>query len=373
MPQTSPESDRKVLTVNAGSSSVRYAVFGEGSPPRRLLGGNIDRVNWDGPAADDVIKRLDAAIGENPISAVGHRIVHGGPRYSQPQRVTREVIDELRRLIPFAPNHLPGAIACIEALIKHHPDLPHIACFDTAFHHDLPIVARILPIPRKYTAQGVRRYGFHGLSYTFLIEELARVAGSNAAKGNVIIAHLGNGASMAAVRNGKCIDTTMGFTPVAGLVMSTRTGDLDPGLMTYLAREHKLSPDDLQELTARKSGLLGISETSSDMRDLLAAEKTDTRAAEAVEIFCYQARKWIGAFAAALGGLDVLVFSGGMGEHASEIRSRICSGLAFLGIVVDPAQNATHAPLISSGPTQVRVIATNEELVIAKAVLQDLG
>lgn len=362
-----------MLTVNAGSSSVRFAVFGEGIPPARLLGGSIDRVNWDDSAASDVMKRLDVQIELGQIAAVGHRIVHGGPRYSQPQRVTGEVIDELRRLIPFAPNHLPGAIACLEALMKHRADLPHVACFDTAFHHDLPAVARTLPIPRQYTSQGVRRYGFHGLSYTFLIDELARVAGSKITGGKVIIAHLGNGASMAAVKNGKCIDTTMGFTPVAGLVMSTRTGDLDPGLLTYFLREHKLSSDDLQELIAQKSGLLGISETSSDMRDLLDAEKSDPRAAEAVEIFCYQARKWIGAFAAALGGLDVLVFSGGIGEHAAEIRARICSGLGFLGIIIDPALNVRHAPLVSTGPAQVRVIATNEELVIARAVFQQLG
>ncbi len=253
--------------------------------------------------------------------------------------------------------------------------MPQVLCFDTAFHHDLPRASRLLPIPRRYEAQGVRRYGFHGLSYTFLMSEVERLAGSKAARGRIILAHLGSGASMAAVRDGRPIDTTMSFTPTAGLVMGTRCGDLDPGFLVYLMRTEQAGPETIDKLVNGQSGLLGISETSPDLRDLLAREKSDPRAAEAIEVFCYQGKKWIGALAAALGGLDLLVFSGGIGENSAPARARICAGLEFLGVRLDSARNEQGADVISadSSPTCVRVIRTDEELVIARAIGSLLG
>jgi acetate kinase len=259
--------------------------------------------------------------------------------------------------------------------MERHPALPQVACFDTAFHGTMPRVARTLPIPRRLEAKGVRRYGFHGLSYSFLMEELRRVAGARASRGRVILAHLGNGASMAAVRKGGSIDTTMGFTPAAGLVMSTRSGDLDPGIVGFLARTEGMTAPEFQKMVNRDSGLLGVSGTSSDMRDLLGRESRDIRAAEAVALFCYQARKWIGAYAAALGGLDTLVFSGGIGENSPAVRARICRGLGFLGVALDARRNAANAPVISrpAGRVAVRVIRTDEELMIARSVMRTLG
>jgi acetate kinase len=239
----------------------------------------------------------------------------------------------------------------------------------------MPRVASLLPIPRRYEAAGVRRYGFHGLSYEFLMQELARLGDPAATSGRVILAHLGNGASLAAVRDGNSIDTSMGFTPTAGLPMSTRSGDLDPGLVNYLACTEQMSAAKFQQMVNHESGLLGVSEISSDLRDLLVQEAGDVRAAEAVALFCYQAKKWIGAFAAALGGLDTLVFAGGIGENAPLIRERICAGLDFLGIALDPTRNTQNAPLISpdTDGVKVRVIRTDEELMIARSVCRVLG
>ena len=266
--------------------------------------------------------------------------MHGGPKYSEPQLITAEMVEELHRLSPFDPEHLPEEILLTEEFHRRYPDLPQVACFDTAFHHDLPRVARLLPIPRRYEAKGVRRYGFHGLSYAFLMEELARLAGAEAAQGRVILAHLGNGASLAAVRDRKPVDTSMSFTPAAGIPMSTRAGDLDPGLLWFLARTEGLTARRFNEMVNFQSGLLGISETSSDMSDLLDLETHDVRAAEAVALFCYQVKKWIGAFAAALGGVDTLIFSGGIGENSPAVRARICDGLGFLGIEIE--ENSTR-------------------------------
>src|SRR5262249_26562507 len=231
---------------------------------------------------------------------------------------------------------------------KHSPDLPQVACFDTAFHRTLPQVARLLPVPRRYQAAGIERYGFHGLSYTYLMEELTRVAGDAAAERRAILAHLGAGASMAAVREGKCVDPSMAFTPTAGLVMATRTGDLDPGVLVNLLRSEKMTADGLDDLVNKQSGLLGVSETSPDMRDLLARQAGDPRGGGAVALSCYQAKKWLGAFAAALGGLETLVFAGGIGENAPEVRARVCDGLEFLGVRLDAARNAAGAAVISA-------------------------
>ena len=320
---------------------------------------------------DPLITWLEQKITITDLVAIGHRVVHGGHRYSEPQHLTPEVMGELRRLSPYDPEHLPAEIELIDALGRRYPTLPQVACFDTAFHRDMPRVARLLPIPRRYDEAGVQRYGFHGLSYAYLMTELRRVA-PHEANGRIILAHLGNGASMAAVYGGKSIDTSMGFTPTAGLPMSTRSGDLDPGLLSYLSRTEGMTVEQFHTMVNQQSGLLGVSETSSDLRDLLASESHDPRAAEAVALFCYQARKWIGSFAAALGGLDTLVFSGGIGENSAVVRARICEGLEFLGVALDEARNLAGATVISkegSGGT-VRVIPTDEESEIARSVLQ---
>jgi acetate kinase len=272
-------------------------------------------------------------------------------------------------------DHLPREIELIEAFQQRHPTLPQLTCFDTSFHRGMPRVAKQLAIPRRLEARGVQRYGFHGLSYAYLIEELARLGETAASSGRVILAHLGNGASMAAVRHGKSIDTSMGFTPVSGLPMSTRSGDLDPGLVSFLARTEHMSPAQFDHMINQQSGLLGVSEISSDVRDLLAKEAVDVRAAEALALFCYQAKKCIGAFAAALEGLEALVFAGGIGEHAPIIRERICEGLGFLGVELDAERNARNAPLISrdAARVKVRVIRTDEELMIARSVARVLN
>jgi acetate kinase len=388
-----------ILTVNGGSSSIKFALFEAGDSLDRILEGSIDRIGFANAAfhvkaanPDDSFSRPVAAPNHTvavdtlmdwiekrsdreALIAVGHRVLQGGPKYYQPQRITVDMLAELRRLSLFDPEHIPEEIELIEASRRRFPRLPQIACFDTAFHHDMPRVAQLMPIPRRYQAQGVRRYGFHGLSYAYLIEELARVAGPEAARGRVILAHLGSGASLAAVRDGKSLDTSMGFTPASGVPMSTRSGDLDPGLVWYLAATEQMGAKEFNTMVTSESGLLGISETSSDMRDLLEHEALDVRAAEAVALFCYQVKKWIGAFAVALGGLDTLVFAGGIGEKAPVVRARICEGLEFLGIELDGKQNGANASIISTDASRVgvRVIPTDEEFMIAKTVSQLLA
>ena len=383
-----------VLAINGGSSSIKFALYTMDDAPQRRLQGKVDRIGLHGTRLtfDDVernqrgsrvvgdfdhraatnflIDWLDQQIDLTSIAAVGHRIVHGGADYHDPQRVTQALIDALRRSSAYAPEHLPSQIAVIELLRKRAPSLSQIVCFDSTFHRDMPRVARMLPIPRRLQAQGVERYGFHGLSYAFLMEELARVAGAETTLGRVILAHLGNGASLAAVRGGKSIDTSMGFTPTGGVPMGTRSGDLDPGLVWFLAQTEHMSAEQFYHMMNHESGLLGVSETSSDLRDLLARETDDVRAAEAVALFCYQIKKCIGAYAAALGGLDTLVFTGGIGENAAVIRARICNGLEFLGIEIDETRNAANAGLISADGSRVavRVIHTDEEVMIAKSV-----
>jgi acetate kinase len=381
-----------VLTINGGSSSIRFSVYEGGSTPRRRLAGKIDRIGSSGTeltltepigksppvhrlepserrhAGEFLLDWLEAQPIFASIRAVGHRVVHG-MKFSEPQKVTPRLIQQLRRITPFDPDHLPQEIALIEAVSRRHPRLAQVACFDTAFHRSMPAVAKLLPIPRRYTAKGIERYGFHGLSYAYLMEELGRLD-PGAAKGRVILAHLGNGASLAAVHHGKSVDTSMGFTPTAGLVMSTRTGDLDPGLFYYLARAEHLTAAQFQQMVNHESGLKGVSGTSSDVRDLLKRESQDARAAQAIQLFCYQAKKWIGAYAAVLGGLDTLVFAGGIGENAPVIRQRICEGLEFLGVKLSRKRNAKSESVISPGDerVKVRVIRTDEELMIARSV-----
>ncbi len=382
-----------VVTINSGSSSIKFAAFRIAAPLERVLHGKFERVGLPegelsycdvtagrkeerplqianhAACVPPLLELLEKGVGLSAVRAIGHRVVHGGTRYSETQAVTPEMIEELRRLSPFVPDHLPSGIMLLEAIGKEYPRVPQIACFDTAFHRGMPRVAKLLPLPRRLDAKGIQRYGFHGLSYAFLMQELERTDAA-AARGRVILAHLGNGASMAAVRDGRCLDTTMAFTPTAGLVMSTRTGDLDPGLFTYLARVEGMTGEQFHTMVNKQSGLLGVSETSPDMRDLLAREAGDVRAAEAVALFCYQARKWIGALAAALGGVDTLVFAGGIGENAAVIRARICAGLEFLGIELDADANQSGAAVISKagGRATARVIRTDEELYMARSV-----
>jgi acetate kinase len=385
-----------VLAINAGSSSIKFAVHEAGPASTPSLHGKLDRIGIDGTMLSWTTRegsserRFDAPDPETAtrllidwleaqdvfasISAVGHRVVHGLER-TEPVRITPGVLAELHRATPYAPDHLPREIQVIEALGERYPRLSQVACFDTAFHAGMPAVARLLPIPRRYYEKGVRRYGFHGLSYAYLLDELARVAGNEVAGGRVVLAHLGNGVSLAAVAGGKSIDTSMGFTPAAGLVMSTRSGDLDPGVASFLARTEGMTAAGFDQMVNHDSGLLGVSQISSDMRDLLAREADDVRAAEAVALFCYQAKKWVGAFAAALGGLDTIVFSAGIGERSAPIRARICEGLGFLGVELHDARNDAHAAVISTDASRVtvRVIRTDEELMIARSVVRVLG
>ncbi len=387
-----------VLAINGGSSSVRFAVFDRGADsraePRRRFGGSIERIGVPGTvlnttdatsgksenraidasdhkaAAATLIDWLRPRLGPADLAGIGHRIVHGGVHLVEHQVVTNAVLDELKRALPLDLAHLPREIALIETFAAGFDAVPQVACFDSAFHRDLPRVARLLPIPRRFDEAGVRRLGFHGLSYANLMKQLREIAGAEAAGGRIILAHLGSGASLAAVRGGRPVDTSMGFTPTSGLVMGTRPGDLDPGLLVYLMRAEKLSLDQMRQFLSQHCGLLGVSQTSPDMRDLMARRATDVRADEAVKLFCYQAKKWIGAYAAALEGLDTLVFAGGIGEHSPQVRLEICQGLEFLGVRIDAQRNAASNPVISTegGGVTVRVMHTDEEIMIAEAV-----
>ena len=383
-----------VLTINAGSSSIRFAVYAVAASLRPVLLGKIDRIGLKGTqllversaeklpprrslaaadhrtAAGLLLDWLEARPCFSRLRAVGHRVVHG-MKHAAPERVRPALVRELRRTIPYDPDHLPREIELIAAIRRRHPQLPQVACFDTAFHRTMPRVAKLLAIPRRYAADGVERYGFHGLSYTYLMEELGRLD-PKAARGRVILAHLGNGASLAAVQRGRSVDTSMGFTPAAGLVMATRSGDLDPGLLAFLTRREQMTAAQFDRMVNHESGLLGVSGTSSDLRDLLAAEGRARRAADALALFCYQARKWIGAYAAVLDGLDTLVFAGGIGENSAVIRQRICARLGFLGLRLDRRRNARHAGIISvpGSRVTVRVIRTDEELMIGRATVR---
>ncbi len=384
-----------VLTVNAGSSSLKFSIYDIGDSERLLVSGMIDRIGvGDGAlrASDGLgrplahvpldLKDHNAAIqallnwlgsngahgGGEGINAVGHRIVHGGAWHSRPERVTPALIALLKELVALAPDHLPQEIAAIEAIGRLYPQATQVACFDTAFHRDMPRVAQLYGLPRSLYDEGVLRYGFHGISCQYILAELRAEAGGEVADGRLIVAHLGNGASMIATLGGKSMDVTMGFTPTSGLMMSTRCGDIDPAVVLYLLAEKGMSVDEVNNLLNHRAGLLGVSGTTSDMQDLLARESHDPAAAEAVALFCYQALKHLGALVAALGGLDTLVFTGGIGEHAPAIRGRICEAVSFLGITLDDGSNKANAPVISThgSAITVRVMKTNEELMIAR-------
>jgi acetate kinase len=376
-----------ILCLNSGSSSLKFALYHLGELEEvRLAHGAVERIGLAGghlwiqgvnnealvdvqrdfpthTAAADGISTAAKDLGFPPPVAVGHRVVHGGPDHTAPERVEAPLLAELRRLIPFAPLHLPSAIQGIEAVAARFPGLPQVACFDTAFHRRMPEVAQRFPLARDLWHEGIRRYGFHGLSYEYIVATLGA-----AAQGRLVIAHLGNGASLAAVHNGQPLDTTMGFTPTGGLMMGTRSGDLDPGLLIHLMQEKGNDADQLDELVNHQAGLLGVSGISPDMKTLLERREREPHAAQAVELFCYQLRKHIGALTAVLGGLDTLVFTGGIGERAAPVRWEVCRGLAYLGIDLDAHRNAAHAEVITTPESActVRVIPTNEDLMIAR-------
>lgn len=380
-----------VLVLNAGSSSVKFALFSADQRPARHLSGAVDGIGRDrgrfhakdetgGMRVDEerrvsnqeeaielILSSVERRSAGWTIIAVGHRIVHGGPDCDCPELVTAELEERLKKLIPLAPLHLPHNLAGIAAVRAHRSHLPQVACFDTAFHEGLPKLARMTGLPRDIAGHDIRRYGFHGLSYEFIVDELRRTHGAAVADQRVIVAHLGNGASMAAIKGGRSLETTMGFSTLAGLPMGTRSGDLDPGIVLYLLMEKGLSAEAVQHMLHERSGLLGISGASSDMRALL-EQRDRPHVSEAIDYFCARARAYIGSLAATLGGLNHLVFTGGIGANAPEIRQRICEGLEFLGIDLDPARNRAGQRAISRDGSRVAIeaIPTDEETMIAR-------
>jgi acetate kinase len=382
-----------ILTLNAGSSSIKFAAYLDNDPPLAVLKGQVERIGSpdvslkvrrsDGtelpqrPIQGQTHERAGAAVaefisaefGSTAVRAVGHRVVHGGIHLLEHQLITPAVIAQLEEAVPLDRSHLPSEIALIEILAAAFPTAPQFACFDTAFHREIPRVSQLLPIPRAYLDAGVRRLGFHGLSYEYLLGQLKSLD-AVAADGRVIFAHFGSGASVAAVAQGRPIDTTMGFTPTSGLVMSTRPGDTDPGLLIYMMRRENLSPDGVDHLITRRCGMAGMSQSGGDMRDLLILRASDRCAADAVDLFCHQAKKQVAGMVASMGGMETLIFSGGIGEHAGPVRAAICDGLAFLGVRLDTAANDASHDVISAKDSRVtvRIIPTDEEFVIARIV-----
>jgi acetate kinase len=388
----------QILTINGGSSSIKFALYEVDARLNKLLSGQVENIGqknttlrYNTPenhaqrkiditggdyesAANELINWLEKQVDFEFIKAIGHRVVQG-LEHTKPETITDVLMDDLKKISAFDPEHLPEEIKMIAILRKRYPELVQVACFDTSFHTTMTPVAKLLAIPRRFQSKGIKRYGFHGLSYAYLVEQLDREEWNETAKDRVILAHLGNGASLAAVKHGKSIDTSMGFSPAAGIPMGTRTGDLDPGVAWYLMKSEALSPKQFNHLVNHESGLLGISETSADVKELLKIQGTDSRAAEAIELFCYQTKKWIGSFATVLHGVDTLVFSGGIGENSPEIRERICHGLEFLGIELDKEKNFNNETVVSAdiSKVSVRVIPTNEELMIARSVCHILN
>ncbi|WP_018290804.1 acetate/propionate family kinase [Verrucomicrobium sp. 3C] len=381
-----------ILTINSGSTSLKFALFRMSSSEKRLLSGKLDHIGggngrceardsqgamiWQErlPLSDHraglarFFSWLETVAPSDGLDAVGHRLVHGGPVFGAPRLLTSPVLQALQDLSGLAPDHLPHELEAVRSIRKLKPDLPQVGSFDTAFHRSMPFRARTYALPLSLRKEGLVRYGFHGLSCEYVLSALETILPPERAQGRIVLAHLGGGASMTAIHGGKSIDTTMGFTPTSGLVMGTRCGDIDPGIVLYLLRERGLSLTTVAQLLAEESGLLALSESSGEMRDLLSAEAAEAKAAAAIEIFCYQARKFLGSLAAALEGLDILVFTGGIGENAPEIRERICEPLAFLGLQIDHDRNRKNEPLISSEESraEIRVVPTDEERMIAR-------
>jgi acetate kinase len=387
--------DPLILVLNAGSSSVKFSLFREkagtwepssrgqieglGSSPRLIVKGDspadepLPASVRDAAGAVEVLAaRLKSDVGKGRLLAVGHRVVHGGPRYDRPVRVTREILAELGALTPLAPLHQPHNLAPIAAILERMPEVPQVAVFDTSFHRGHSPTASLVPLPREYREGGVERYGFHGISYEYVASILPEVAPSIAG-GRVIVAHLGSGASLCALKGGRSADTTMGFTALDGLCMGTRPGALDAGVVLYLFQKHGLTVKQVEEVLYKKSGLLGISGLSNDMRDLLGRKEPE--AALAVDYFVYRCAKEIGALTAVLGGLDALVFTAGIGENSPEIRRRVVEASAWLGMELDGAANAARGPRITTERSRASawVVPTNEELMIARHARTLLG
>ncbi len=383
-----------LLVINPGSSSVKAMAYDESELEKALNSVSIEGIGTGqatllpGSVFDEnIIQHVDAPdyitavrlirewledeMGESVISVIGYRIVHGGERYKQPTKIDGEAIEYLRSITSLAPNHMPGAIDCVEAFRAVYPEVAHVACFDTAFFSEMPKVNQTLPIPKSISEEGVRRYGFHGLSYEYLLESFQDHEGEVAARGRVILAHMGNGVSLTACRDGRPVDTTMGFTPVSGVPMSTRTGDIEPGVIFYLMREKGMTLEEISDMVTKRSGLLGISGDTSDMYHLLQRQHENESSALAVEYFCYEIKKQIGAYIAALGGVDSIIFAGGIGERSDEIRARVLEGLGFIGVVIDPERNKRNARLISGDDSSVgvHVIPTHEDIIIAKQAM----
>ncbi|MBL8415582.1 MAG: acetate/propionate family kinase [Propionivibrio sp.] len=388
-----------ILVLNAGSSSIKFSLFLEGGESLELqFGGQLEGLytaprfkakNATGAVIGDkqwgegqalghagaiahLADVLRAQLGEHRLAAVGHRVVHGGLDYAAPVRLTAEIVKDLERFIPLAPLHQPHNLTPIRLLLANRPDLPQVACFDTAFHRHQPAVAQAFALPPAITERGVRRYGFHGLSYEYIASVLPQFD-SHAAQGRTVVLHLGNGASMCAIQEGNSVSSTMGFTAVDGLPMGTRCGNLDPGVVLYLIDELKMDTRAVEKLLYQQSGLLGVSGVSSDMRTLL--DSTESKAKFAVELFVYRIGRELGSLAAALGGLDALVFTGGIGEHAVPIRERVCKAATWLGVDLDPLANTAGGPRISTAGSRISVwtIPTNEELMIARHTLSILN
>ena len=385
-----------VLTINAGSSSIKFALFaagalttlsrgqmeGIGTAPHFIAkdsgGQTLHEQRWPDAAASHetllsaLLGFVDHHLNTTSLIGVGHRIVHGGADHVQPERITPALLDALQALIPLAPLHQPHNLSPIRAIAAARPNLPQVACYDTAFHHTMPRLAQQIALPQRFTAHGIRRYGFHGLSYEYIAGQLRDIA-PDLARGRVIVAHLGNGASLCALNNGTSIDTTMGFTALDGLVMGTRTGSIDPGAILYLQQQHGLSPDQTQHTLYNESGLLGVSGISSDMRTLLAS--SDPAARNAIDLFVFRIARETGALISSLGGLDAFVFTAGIGENAAPIRAMVAQRLAWLGAQLDDGANTAAAALISTPDSslQLRVIPTNEEAMIARHTLRLLG
>jgi acetate kinase len=380
-----------ILVLNAGSSSIKFSLFSENQlafvaggqmaaihtepkfTARDAAGKQVAEKRWPAQsklghegALAHIVDWLRSAHGsEHRLAAVGHRVVHGGADYAAPVRVDAAVVSTLERFVPLAPLHQPHNLAPIRALLRNLPEVPQVACFDTAMHRSNPPVAQMFALPAELTEAGIRRYGFHGLSYEYIASVLPRID-PDAARGRTVVLHLGNGASMCALHAGRSVASTMGFTAVDGLPMGTRCGAIDPGVLLYLMDERGMDARALEKLIYQQSGLLGVSGVSSDMRVLL--ESTEPRAKAAVELFVYRIGRELGSLAAALGGLDAIVFTAGIGEHAAPIRERVCRQAAWLGVELDAQANAKHGPRISSAASRVVawVIPTNEELMIAR-------
>ena len=358
-----------ILVFNVGSSTLKYGLFPADGADDSVTRGTIEYSAGADPDSA-LIRLLDELKTKSllaDVGSVGHRLVHGGERFRDAVVIDASVRQHLRDLIPLAPDHLPTELRAIDTISKRLPDLPQIACFDTAFHKDLPRHARLFGIPRKLADAGVIRYGFHGLSYEYIVTRLQE---TDQLPRHVVVAHLGNGASLAAVLDGVSVDTSMGMTPTGGIVMSKRSGDLDPGAILFMMRNLGFSATEVESAVDKQGGLLGLSERSSDMRVLLSARKTDKDAAEAIDVFCHRVKQFIGAYAAILGGLDLIAFTGGIGEHSPQIRAQICAGLEFLGVEINDSRNHSNAETISaqSGKVRVAVLQTNEEAMIARHV-----